>query len=208
MPVMNREDVKHYERTRYSKPDQWLINLIEQRIVKRFIKYHNLPSGHVLDIPCGFGRFSPIFIEYGMKVTSADISHAMVERTRDKVFSGERACNFLVASVKKLPFKEDSFDLCFTARLLHHNFTREERINILRELGRVSKRFVIVTMYRENFFHKLTRKLRRLQRVIVMLSPDEMEEEVKESGLRILKKEIVLPLVHSQVFLLLEKARP
>ncbi len=205
MPIMNQKEVQHYERTRYSHLDQWLINILEQLIVRNFIEKNELKGLTLLDIPCGFGRFSPLFLRYKIKLTSADISHAMVERTKSNLsqISGEK--NFLVSSVKELPFKDNSFDATFTVRLLHHNFTRDERINILRELRRVSKRYVIVTMYRWTLFHKLTRKIRRLKRVIIMLSMKEMEEEIRASGLRIVKKRVLMPIFHSQVFLLLEK---
>lgn len=205
MPVMNHKDVRHYERTRYAKPDQWLVNFLEQRIVRSFIEKYNLLALNLIDIPCGFGRFSPLFLEHKLKLTSADVSHAMVQRTRENLLHIDGDKNFLVASVKDLPFKDNSFDVTFTARLLHHNFTREDRINILKEIGRVSKRYAIVTMYRENLFHKLTRKIRRLKRVIIMLSDEEIEREIKESGLKIIDKKILIPFFHSQVFLLLEK---
>ncbi len=202
---MNQEDVRHYERTRYSKPDQRLVNLLEQKIVRDFIKKYNLHQKTLLDIPCGFGRFSPLFLAHKIKLTSADLSCAMVSRTRENLscIPGEK--DFLVASVKDLPFKDGSFDITFTARLLHHNFTADDRIKILKELKRISKRYVIVTMYRENFFHKLTRRLRRLKRIIIMLPDMEMEREINASGLRIVEKRIMMPLFHSQVFLLLEK---
>ncbi len=202
---MNQNDVRHYERTRYSKPDQWLVNFLEQRLVLNFIKKYNLLHKSLLDVPCGFGRFASLFLEHKMKVTSADLSPAMVSRTRENLsyLMGEK--NFLVASVKELPFKDGSFDITFTVRLLHHNFTADERIKILKELRRISKRYVIVTMYRENLFHKLTRRLRRLKRIIIMLSDMEMEREINACGLRIVEKRIMMPIFHSQVFLLLEK---
>lgn len=205
MPVMNQKEVRHYERTRYSHLDQWLVNLLEQRIVRNFIEENELEGLTLLDIPCGFGRFSPQFLRDKIKLTSADVSHAMVNRTRENLSHIDGDKNFLVASVKELPFKDSSFDVTFTARLLHHNFTRNDRIDILKELGRISKRHVIVTMYRWTLFHKLTRKIRRLKRVIIMLSLKEMEEEIKRSGLRVVEMRILMPIFHSQVFLLLEK---
>lgn len=205
MPVMNQKEVRHYEKTRYSKPDQWFVNLLEQGIVGSIIKRYKLLKNSMLDIPCGFGRFSPLFLRNKIKLISADLSHAMVSRTRENLSHVEGNKNFIVASVKELPFKDNSFDVTFTVRLLHHNFTRDDRVKILKELNRVSKRFVIVTMYRTNLFHRLTRKLRRLKRVIVMLSMKEIEDEIRQSGLRIVERRILLPLFHSQVFFLLEK---
>jgi ubiquinone/menaquinone biosynthesis C-methylase UbiE len=205
MPVMNQKDVQHYERTRYSKPDQWLVNFLEQRIVRGFMERYNLKGSNLLDIPCGFGRFSQLFLDAKIKLTSADVSHAMVRRTKEKLSAIDGYKNFSVASVKDLPFKSNSFDATFTARLLHHNFTIDDRIHILKELGRVSKRYVIVTMYRENLFHKLTRKIRRMKRIIIMLSDKEMEREIENAGLKIVEKKIMMPFLHSQVFLLLKK---
>lgn len=205
MPVMNQKEVLHYEKTRYSKPDQWIIDFLEQRTVNYFINRYNLKELAFLDIPCGFGRFSPLFLKHKVKLTSADISHAMVSRTRENLRNIEGHKDYLVASVRELPFKESSLDATFTARLLHHNFTRDERINILKELRRISRRYVIVTMYRYALFHKLTRRIRGLKRIIIMLSDEEMENEIKKSGLSVVEKKILMPIFHSQVFLLLEK---
>jgi len=205
MYVMNDKDVEHYAGTRYSKPDQWLVNYREQAIVRDFINKYHLKDLTILDIPCGFGRFTPLFLKNHMKVISSDISQAMVKRTREKSqdYKGEKY--YLVASVKELPFREGSIHVTFTARLLHHNLTAEDRIRILKELRRVTKRYAIVTMYRENLFHKLTRRIRGLKRIIVMLSDEEITREITHSGFRIIEKRIMLPIFHAQVFLLLEK---
>ncbi|HEY4717163.1 MAG TPA: class I SAM-dependent methyltransferase [bacterium] len=202
---MKKTDVIEYEKTRYTHLDQAIINFIEQRIVKRWIVKFELKGKEILDIPCGFGRFSGIFLNAGMRLTSGDLSFEMADRTRENSEILQRVSDFIVASVKALPFKKGSFDATFTARLLHHNFTKEERINILKELARISKKHIIVTLYKKNFLHFITRRLRRLNRVIVMLSMKEMESEIEASGLKIIEKTVILPVFHSQVFLVLEK---
>ena len=188
-----------YERTRYSHLDQRLIDRREKVIVKELLS--GLKSRLILDLPSGYGRFTPILREYGDYVVSADLSLREVRRARER--AGGKG-GFLVADIKALPFKPGSIDLTFSMRIFQH-MGSEGRSQALSELSRVARRWVLLSFYCFAPVHFWARKLRGLRRHIRMTSLLDFLQEVGSQGLRALAAKRPIPLFHSQVIVLLKK---
>jgi len=64
--------------------------------------------------------------------------------------------SLIVGDSHKLPFKKNVFELIFCSEVLEHVLNPEA---VLKELVRVSKKYVLVTVAGENFFYFFARKL-------------------------------------------------
>jgi len=114
----------------------------------------------ILDLPCGGGRLTPAFADSADLVIEADIAIGQVLYGRAE--SSVRTPRiWMTASAFHIPLKNASIDGTICVRLSHHLPTAAERERLLRELLRVSRRFVIMTYFDH---HSLKNTLRRLTR--------------------------------------------
>lgn len=107
--------------------DQWLWK--HQALID------SLPKGRVLDLGCGIGQYTDLWLRNGFSVTSADISrHALDElkrRTPDAV-------TVELDMSQDLPFKDGVFDAVF-ANLSIHYFDEETTLKLAEEIRRILK---------------------------------------------------------------------
>ena len=91
-----------------------------------------VPSGSVLDVGCGTGRFlSALPARYDR--TGIDVSTRMLDYARGKGLKVEQAGG------EDLPFDDDSFDLVATFAVLHHLIDPDVVRASLREMVRVAR---------------------------------------------------------------------
>ncbi|MFV1958970.1 MAG: class I SAM-dependent methyltransferase [Planctomycetota bacterium] len=141
--------------------------------------------GHVLDCPCGAGRLVPTLLARVERVTAADRSPAMVEEARDAL-SAEAAAGrvvFAVASAHDLPFADGAFEASVCHRLIHHVADREQRLAILRELARVTRRHVVISFNDATTWKMRSQRLRRRKRRRTALTPEAFRAEAAQAGL-------------------------
>lgn len=123
----------------------------ERRALRGLLQQHRWPEGPWLDAPAGAGRLS------------AELPGPTVQVDRDPRMlraagSGRpRAC----ASVHALPFADRTFAGVLCHRLLQHIPTAVERIDILRELARVSRGAIVVSFFDARSLQHARRMLRR-----------------------------------------------
>ena len=96
----------------------------------------------ILDIPCGGGRLSPPLAKacnhlIEMDASLEQVKLAVASDLHDTLRSG------VSASALALPLPDNSVDGTLNARLSHHLPSVKERANLLGELLRVSRKFVI-----------------------------------------------------------------
>ncbi|MBI3811912.1 MAG: class I SAM-dependent methyltransferase, partial [Nitrospirae bacterium] len=190
---------------RYGAPDQKLVDRREQAMVDEMIRSLGLAQGRVLDAPCGYGRFSTVFAGHGTRVIAADVSAAMVGRTRERISEEGRRGMYVVMDIRHLPFKDDSVEAAFTMRLFHHGFARDEMAVILKELARVSRRWVILSYYRHNALHVFFRRLKGFSSRIKMMTDEEFQSELKSVPLTVRSQRPVIPFLYAQTMVVLEK---
>lgn len=117
-------------------------------------------SSVILDLPCGGGRLTPAFAGTTDRVIEADIALGQIlyGRTESKVATPR---TWMTASAFHIPLRDDAVDGTICVRLAHHLPTAAERERLLRELLRVSRRFVIMTYFDHHSLKNLIRRLRR-----------------------------------------------
>ena len=203
-------EVDEYERKRYRGLDQRFVHNREEKILRKILQKVGDTSLLVLDVPCGYGRFSDLILEKDFSLVSSDISFYMVARTREN----SRHLSLplaVVADVKRgLPFKQGVFGLLFSIRFFHHVHEKQEREAILREFSRVTSQWTVLSYYRMNFLHSLQRKLRRKVKGsktrIKMIPRKEFEGEVECAGYNIVRIYPLFRGIHSHHIALLRKS--
>ena len=102
----------------------------------------------VLDVGSGPGFLTALLSQNGFRVTSVDLVLESLRR-----FAGARA----QADASGLPFADRSFDVVLCAEMVEH-LNDSERETVFRELWRVSRRHVLLTVpYRERLRAPLVR---------------------------------------------------
>lgn len=206
-----KQEVEEYERKRYRGIDQRLVHGREGRLLRKFLRKIGEGPHLVLDVPCGYGRFSDLFLDKDFSLVSSDLSFHMVKRAREK---GEhphsRFLSGVVADAKQgLPFKKDAFSLLLSMRFFHHVHEKEERKFILKEFCRASSDWVILSYYQKNLLHYLQRILRRRIKKsrtrIKMIPRREFCKEVERAGLKVVKISPLFRGIHAHHIALLKK---
>lgn len=93
------------------------------------------PGKRVLEVGCGTGFFSKIFLEYGIHLHAIDLSADLIERAKERCVEEQRA-DFRVADIEKLPFENEALDAVVGARVLHHLDMKSSFDEICRVLKR------------------------------------------------------------------------
>lgn len=145
------------------------------------------PVNKILDIPCGTGRFTPRLANLGYQMIGADISVPMMTQA-SKLPGGDSLYGYLQADAENLPFPDNSLDCILSIRFMHH-IDSATRILILRDMARVSCRWVIIDYrHRYSFRYRMRAvklKLGLTKRVLPRVSRDELENEFSAAGIKI-----------------------
>lgn len=99
-----------------------------------------IERGTLLEAGCGGGHHSVSLARRGFKVTSVDLSVNGLLAAKMLAEHEKQNILFLSADIKRLPFADNQFDICFCSLILHHFIGLE---NIIRELSRVTRKCFI-----------------------------------------------------------------
>lgn len=206
-----KQEVEEYERKRYRGIDQRIVHRREGRLLRKILDKIGDGPLIVLDIPCGYGRFSALLLDKDFSLVSSDLSFHMVKRASEK---GEhhhsRFLSGVVADAKQgLPFKKAAFSILLSMRFFHHVHEKEEREFILKEFSRATSGWVIISYYQRNLLHNLQRKFRRKikgsRTRIKMIPRKEFHKEVEGAGFRVVKISPLFRGIHAHHIALLKK---
>ena len=141
------------------KPLKRMSTVREFRILRRLLGAQGR-SAAVLHLPCGGGRLSPQIAPFTDLIVEADIALGQVlYGKRGTTLNTPRV--WMTASAFHIPFRDGSVDGTICCRLCHHLPTANERERLVRELLRVSKRFVIMTFFDYHSTKNILRRIRR-----------------------------------------------
>lgn len=120
----------------------------------------------VLDLPCGAGRFWPLLAEKADRVIiAADNSEGMLQ-TAQKSQPPEivKRVRTLQTSAFDIDLPDNSVDSIFCMRLLHHVGDAQHRVSLLKQLNRVTRDTVIISLWVDGNFKAWKRKRQERQR--------------------------------------------
>ncbi|QDV07002.1 hypothetical protein Poly30_25210 [Planctomycetes bacterium Poly30] len=179
----------------------------DPRLIQRLLRAMPTDTGieSILDVPCGTGRLGGVLD--APLVVQSDISLSMLLNVPPAASHG----NLLQSSATSLPFASGSFDLVVCCRLLHHLRESSDRQAVLKEIVRVSRRYIIASYWDAASYGAWRRRtsspLRRRKRPDVRqaVSLEVLRAELDEAGARLVTRAHSFRFVSQQTFLLAEK---
>ena len=186
--IIERSPAQHYvARPRRSLARKWS-DWREIQLARQSLKMAGNP-GLVLDLPCGAGQFWPMLIEKPNRVVmAADNTRAMLEVAR-KTQSPEVVAhiNCFQTSASAIDLDSNAVDCILCMRLFHHLADSSQRLAILREMHRVTRDTLILSVRVEGSRAHLDRKTPIAgHRYRFAVNKDVIEGEFRASGFDIL----------------------
>lgn len=149
-PVTDHESRNLARYATNSRIYQWHTHAFHERVVEWV---QRAAPASILDAGCGEG-FATGFIAERMptaRVEGIDVSPGAIAYAQEHF--GERV-DYRVGSVYDLPYDDDSFDLVLCSEVLEHLDRPEDAV---REITRVARRHVLLTVPLEPYFDALNR---------------------------------------------------
>lgn len=168
-------------------------NRHEQRLLQRLIGRisSETPFETALDLPCGYGRLMPLLRRHAHHVVEGDWSLPLLKIARGNQRADttvREADGYVRATALAMPFANQAFDLVLSVRLCHHIREHAERLTYVRELLRISRRWVVFTYFD---YHSLKNQLREVRRKLFGKRPkwtlraSEIEKIADEMGFEV-----------------------
>ncbi len=188
----------------------------EKSLTRRILGELGQPET-VLDLPCGTGRFWPVLAETpGLNIIAADSSQGMLRVAEENCPREFRdRITILHTSAYDIDLADDSVDTVLSMRLLHHIGSGEKRMRILKEFRRVSRKFVILSLWVDGNF-KAWRRVQRDRRESslgikrpanrFLCRRETIAEEFRRAGLEIIRHYDLFPYYSMWRFYLLRVA--
>jgi ubiquinone/menaquinone biosynthesis C-methylase UbiE len=179
-----------YDEHRFRTPKRMRRNARKWAAIEKALA---LASGvkTIVDLPCGTGRFTGNLARAGYTVVGSDISVEMMQQAAKlESVKHENIKGYVRADAEKMPFGTKSADCVMSIRFLFH-VDPDTRRRMLREFGRVSRRWVIADYRHKYSFRygiwKLSRTLGLTKRPFERVSVKSMTSEFEDAGLRVAK---------------------
>lgn len=99
-----------------------------------------IEKGTVIEAGCGGGHHSVNLSKRGFEVTAIDLSFNGVRAAKRLAEHVNQDILFVCGDIKRLPFDDNEFDICFCSLILHHFKTLN---NLVKELARVTRKYFI-----------------------------------------------------------------
>ena len=161
-------------------------------------------AAHIVDVPCGDGRFFYIFSN-AKKLTMIDYSENMLAVAKEKTGNPQNV-DFVRADISNLPLPDHCAELCFCMRLFHHMEDDHIRLTALRELVRISRKYVALSFYNKSCLRFYRRKLlgKKIRGCYVTFT--HFIELANQAGLKFIKRIPIVNTIEPQCLVIFEKA--
>ena len=175
-------------------------HLAEMKLVDR--AFSLIPKTHrVLDLPCGGGRVTVHLGLQGYKMSSADLSDAMLAITRENVAQNGLKGTVEKQDIEKLTYADQHFDSLISFRLFHHFPNPEIRQRAVSELCRIAKQFVAISYFSPASVTSVKRSIRSAMGGRKSdkhpTSLTEVKRYFAKAGFRFVKDFARTPLIHT-----------
>ena len=193
---------------RFEQGPRKRIDRCEQGAVRRIFSELD-GCTRILDVPSGAGRFLAALGEKSRRVIEVDVAREILSFARRQSGRFNIQTNFIQGDAARLPFIDGAVDCVFCNRLLHHILSAKERAVFLRELHRVSRRYVVVSFFDYQAFGLLRRFLKVLKgrrpKYGGQPTRDQFHQEVIQCGFRVMNVVPTGPVWVAEKYFVLEK---
>ena len=110
--IINMGDTDYWKNKWLSRPKEPANNFA----VRAYKLIKNKKSKTLLDVGCGDGRDSVYFFDKGLKITAVDFSASGIKKLK----SQNPDINCVLADIRKIKFKANSFDVIYAHLSLHY----------------------------------------------------------------------------------------
>jgi SAM-dependent methyltransferase len=197
-------DDQHAQRTLRKQTDglgRRLSHWRDEQLARKALALAGDP-GLVLDLPCGAGRYWPLLAEKTNRVIiGADNSKALLQiAMQAQPVDVVKRVQTLQTSPFDIALPDNAVDSIFCMRLFHHIGETEHRLAILRELVRVTRDSVILSLWVDGNFKAWKRKRAEKARGQkgyqnrFVLPAATVESEFEQAGFQIQEQLDFLPL--------------
>ncbi len=186
-----------------------LTNWREKGVLKGMLKSCE-PLESLLDLPCGTGRFWPVFEELKIpQVVAGDYSQSMLDvaaRNAPDVISFESRQMDLL----NLNLSANSFDVISCMRFFHHLAHAEDRNTALSQIHKVTRRYAVISLWIDGNLRSYQRRNKPIRHEAgfgrrVCLRREQVEYEFRTAGFRIVSSNAIWPGISMWQLYLLEK---
>jgi len=206
----HRERIKHS----ISKAEKYQHRKAKKHMAEMALIHRALPllSGveHFLDAPCGVGRATILLARSGYQVTAIDLGEGALELAKQAVQNAGLQATIEKQDLVSLGYADRQFDATLCFRLIHHLPTSEHRKEIIRELCRVTDRYVLISYLSPWSYTSTMRLLKKklgkasIQNVTTLA---ELEAHFRNYGFRQIKDLAQARLIHSLHLAVFERER-
>jgi len=197
------EQARNYENDRYSKPTRGRrLDRIDKAFARKLYSMVG-SNAHIVDIPCGTGRFFEIFSK-AAKLTMIDYSESMLKVAKERHEIPENV-TMLQGDIASLPLSDNSADLCFCMRFFHHLDNDKITLKVLKELSRISRKYVAISFYNRNCLRYYRKKLRGKKIRAYYFSFSHIVELAKQAGLEVIEKQPKFNFIETQCLVIFKK---
>jgi len=208
----NSDVAEQYDARRFQSLGGRLYDSREKKVIGRLLSLAEQRGRihDVLEMACGTGRISELLASRGYELTCGDVSREMQEVAQRRLANARSKAFFKVLDIYAIAAPDASFDCVCAFRLFQH-LTSDERARALREMARVSRRFVLVNVMYTSPYYGAVRRLRQaLGRYTTRYtsSSEDIRAELRFADLKLLRAAFTQTLFNGNLVLLAEKARP
>ena len=182
----------------------------QKKIIEKFLHFCEFDEskGKILDVPCGAGYIGDILSGLNAQIFASDISFEMIELAM-KEYPGENFNGFLQSDITELPFNGREFT-CSIILALMHRLPKKIRMDVLKEIIRVTSRYIIISYSIQNNLQKIKQFILSKINKNYLPAPagipmKEIEKDFSHNNLKIIKKKRVISFLSSKIVFLLEK---
>jgi len=181
------------------------VDKLEKSAILRLLK--KIHCKNILDLPCGTGRITQFLLEHNYFVTGVDVSKDMIKLSKEKLSKYKNLNGLVVSSGDTLPFKDNTFEMTTSIRLMGH-LPSEYRLKVIHEINRVSNS-IIVSYHTKNslmgFLKYLKIKHKKHDKNWFQVKEKDAIKELEKCGFKVIRKSYVFPGIAETYFLLGKK---
>lgn len=161
---------------------------VEQETMSRILD-DIAEASNVLDIPVGTGRFIEFYKERGINTFGFDSSEDMINEAKKKIDGDSNNISFKIGdATSNLPYDNEFFDLVVCFRFLQGTISKKDGKDFLKEVVRVSNKYVVIEMSERKSYIPRLFKPRSDWKISGNLYQYEVQEIFKNAGLNMVKK--------------------